>query len=158
MTCPSFLASVRSVLLSVAGSAAGVLGLRTWAGLLVYLSALILTNVLLVLLLADPARPEAYLHSFALKKNTSAGTVAASRGATLGLAWIGWLFEGAQEFGFSFVLWWTLWSALVHGEWCKCPREAYIELEIAKGHHACEALICNPCELTEDPCRSAVYD
>ncbi|CEH18351.1 ER membrane protein complex subunit 6 [Ceraceosorus bombacis] len=105
---------VRSILLSVAGSAAGVLGLRTWAGLLVYLSALVLTNILLVLLLANPSRPQAHLHSFALKTNAPTGRAGGSSAGTLALAWVGWLFEGAQEFGFSFVLWWTLWSALVH--------------------------------------------
>jgi hypothetical protein len=31
-------------------------------------------------------------------------------------SYISFLFEGAQEMAFGFVLWWTLWTALIHGK------------------------------------------
>lgn len=33
--------------------------------------------------------------------------------------YLSFLLEGAQEMAFGYVLWWTLWTALIHGAYTK---------------------------------------
>lgn len=86
-----------------------MLGLRTYLGFVLYVAVLLLVNVVTIGM--AKFKPTRYFAPFALDSATpgKGGVEKAVTGAK-------WLVEGAQEFAFSYVLWWTLWSAVVHGE------------------------------------------
>lgn len=115
--------SIRSVVTSVAGSLAGVLGLINLTGFYLYLGTILFTN-LAILLFNVHFDPQRYLFSFnpvpVEKKGQDQGGKLDSNGKNSSLLQLTWpylsfLLEGAQEMAFGYVLWWTLWTALIHG-------------------------------------------
>lgn len=113
-----FLCSIRSVITSVAGSAAGVFGLTNFSGFYCYLASLVLTNIAIFVVNVQ-FQPRRYLLSFNPAKDPLAkGSTGTSTDGSALVAWryISFLMEGAQEMAFGYVLWWTLWTAIIHGE------------------------------------------
>lgn len=105
---------------SVAGSLAGVLGLINLTGFYLYLGTILFTN-LAILLFNVHFDPQRYLFSFntvptekkvhiKTERNHNSSTIFQS-----GWPYLTFILEGAQEMAFGYVLWWTLWTALIHG-------------------------------------------
>lgn len=118
LTCLSPFCSIRSVITSVAGSAAGIFGLTNFSGFYFYLVSLILTNIAIFIVNVQ-FQPRRYLLSFNPVKDLLAksGTASSTDGpAHVTWRYISFLIEGAQEMAFGYVLWWTLWTAIIHGE------------------------------------------
>ncbi|UZJ56307.1 hypothetical protein CBS101457_005627 [Exobasidium rhododendri] len=108
---------VRSVLTSVAGSAAGIFGLTNLAGFYFYFVSLLLTN-LAIFVVNVQFQPRRYLINFNQAKEIKNGkldiTSSASDESVKPLQYLLFLVEGAQEMAFGYVLWWTLWFAIIH--------------------------------------------
>jgi hypothetical protein len=82
-----------------------------------YIASLVLTNIA-VFVINVRLQPRRYLLSFnpandVLAKKDSG----ASAQSPILAAWqyLSFLIEGAQEMAFGYVLWWTLWYAIIHG-------------------------------------------
>ncbi|PWN31501.1 uncharacterized protein FA14DRAFT_192977 [Meira miltonrushii] len=109
---------IRSVVTSVAGSLAGVLGLINFTGFYLYLGTILITN-LAILLFNVHFDPQRYLFSFnpvPIEKKGQNKSAKLQSNGTRSLLWpyLSFLLEGAQEMAFGYVLWWTLWTALIH--------------------------------------------
>lgn len=83
-----------------------------------YIASLVLANIAIFAINVH-FQPRRYLLSFNPAKDTltkdnreASGSGALSAALRYGLFFI----EGAQEMAFGYVLWWTLWTAIIHGE------------------------------------------
>lgn len=96
------------------------MGLTNLDGFYFYAASLLVANVCILLVNAQ-ARPSRYLVSFnpvpvpvSGEKATSSAPRQSGGGVqALGLA--KFLIDGLQEMAFGYVLWWTLWTGLIHG-------------------------------------------
>lgn len=121
-TCSRFLPSyssffsIRSVATSVAGSTAGILGLVNLSGFYFYLLSVLLTNIVIFLFTVH-LQPQRFLLSFnpAPDKPEQVSNSDKNLFSTVWL-YTSFFLEGAQDMSFGYVLWWTLWTALIHGE------------------------------------------
>jgi hypothetical protein len=111
--------SIRSVLTSVSGSAAGIFGFTNLSGFYVYFVSLLVTN-LAILVVNVQFQPKRYLINFNPIQEGKDGKVTLSDSSQASsvtpLQYASFLLEGAQEMAFGYVLWWTLWFAIIHGE------------------------------------------
>ncbi|EPQ27811.1 uncharacterized protein PFL1_04556 [Pseudozyma flocculosa PF-1] len=114
---------IRSTSLSIAGSVAGILGLTNFSGLYLYALSLVVTNILILTINAKSTPQRYFVQPFSSPSSSSSPNAAPGKGAARKAAtsekWgtkqvVSTLFDGAQENGFSFVLWWTFWFAVVH--------------------------------------------
>ena len=130
--------SVRSTALSVAGGAAGVLGLTNWLGFGFYIISVLFTNLLVLGINANgspskyfisPSPPAKPLTPSPAASTTSKNSKTKSVSATGPALTIdprsgsfsvqdvaGFLVNGLTENAFSFILWWTFWFGIVHGK------------------------------------------
>ena len=127
---------VRSTALSVAGSVAGVLGLTNWLGFGFYIISVLLTNSLVLTINANgspskyfispspPAKPLVSSPNSSTSSKKGSTETASSAGPTIDPRSgsfstqdvAGFLINGLTENAFSFILWWTFWFGIVHGE------------------------------------------
>lgn len=100
----------------MAGSAAGIFGLTNLSGFYVYFASLLVTNVA-IFVVNIRLQPRRYLLNFNPARTSLPTKGQQSTAApTTPLQYLSFLIEGAQEMAFGYVLWWTLWTAIIHGE------------------------------------------
>lgn len=131
--------SVRSTSLSVAGGVAGVLGMTNWLGFGFYVISVVVTNLIVLGINANrapskyfispspPAKPLTSSTNVAppsknskvkfLSNTKQSLTIDPRCGSFSAQNAAGFLVNGLTENAFSFILWWTFWFGIVHGEY-----------------------------------------